>query len=86
MFEKLRIIICNIIEFFKAAAISALYEFIQSCNRSTPHADLIKLCLEVFINLSKYDDTCGHIVDLEAKSKEVIHKKGLYWLYFNRFI
>ena len=77
MFEKLRIFICNIIEFFKAAAISALYEFIQSCNRSTPHTDLIKLCLEVFINLSKCDDTCGHIVDLDEKSKEVIHSNGL---------
>jgi abnormal spindle-like microcephaly-associated protein len=64
------------IQFLKAGAISTLYEFIQSCNRSTPHTDLIKLCLEVFINLSKCEDTCASIIDLDQRS-EVIHSNGL---------
>ena len=58
------------IQFTNAGAVSVLYEFIQRCNRSTPHMDLIKLCLSVFINLSKCDNTCGFVIQFDHKINE----------------
>jgi hypothetical protein len=48
--------------FSKEGAIHILYEFIFNCNRSTPHMDLIKMCLGILINLAKYAQTCQHVI------------------------
>lgn len=49
--------------FSKEGAIEILYAFISSCNRSVPHMDLIKICLQIFINLGKYSLTCQRILE-----------------------
>lgn len=48
--------------FTREGAIDILYNFIQNCNRSVPHMDLIKFCLQIFINLSKYSQTVEYIL------------------------
>jgi hypothetical protein len=49
--------------FSKEGAIEILYAFIGSCNRSVPHMDLIKICLQIFINLGKYSLTCERLLE-----------------------
>jgi hypothetical protein len=58
------------VQFANAGAISILYGFISRCNRSTPHMDLIKLCLEILINLSKCEHTCELVVNLDHRLNE----------------
>ena len=58
------------VHFANSGAISILYDFISRCNRSTPHMDLIKLCLEILINLSKCVQTSELIVIFDHKIKE----------------
>lgn len=49
--------------FAKEGATEILYNFILNCNRSVPHMDLIKFCLQVFINLAKYTQTVQCILE-----------------------
>ena len=48
--------------FTREGAIEILYAFIMNCNRSVPHMDLVKLCLQILINLSKYSQTVEYIL------------------------
>lgn len=48
--------------FTREGAIEILYQFIMNCNRSVPHMDLVKLCLQILINLSKYSQTVEYIL------------------------
>lgn len=48
--------------FVRESAISGLFVFITSCNRSVPHMDLIKFSLDIFINLAKYSKTVNQIL------------------------
>jgi abnormal spindle-like microcephaly-associated protein len=48
--------------FVRERAVDTLYTFILNCNRSVPHMDLVKLCLQVLINLAKYARTQEHVV------------------------
>ncbi|CAF0864329.1 unnamed protein product [Brachionus calyciflorus] len=48
--------------FTREGAIQILYEFIMNCNRSVPHMDLVKLCLQILINLSKYSQTAEYLL------------------------
>jgi hypothetical protein len=48
--------------FTREGAIDILYNFIQNCNRSVPHMDLVRLCLDIFINLAKYSQTYEFIL------------------------
>lgn len=48
--------------FTREGAIEILYNFILNCNRSVPHMDLIKLCLQILINLSKYTQSVEYIL------------------------
>ena len=49
--------------FIKEGALNILYAFIENCNRSVPHMDLIKYCLQVFINLAKYPTTASRVLE-----------------------
>lgn len=60
------------IQFANAGAIHILYEFITRCNRSTPHMDLIKLCLEILINLAKCQYTCDLIINFDNELSSTI--------------
>ena len=44
-------------QFTREGAHDILYAFMQNCNRSVPHMDLVKICLQIFINLAKYAET-----------------------------
>lgn len=48
--------------FTREGAIEILYTLIMNCNRSVPHMDLVKLCLQILINLSKYSQTVEYII------------------------
>jgi abnormal spindle-like microcephaly-associated protein len=43
--------------FAREGSVNVLYNFISSCNRSVPHMDLIKYCLQIFINIAKCSKT-----------------------------
>lgn len=49
--------------FTREGAPETLYTFMQNCNRSVPHMDLIKFCLQIFINLAKYSETVCQILE-----------------------
>jgi len=49
--------------FTREGALNILYTFISSCNRSVPHMDLIKYCVQIFINLAKYNETVRFILE-----------------------
>lgn len=49
--------------FVREGALITLYNFILNCNRSMIHMDLIKLCLKIFINLAKYNETVFRIME-----------------------
>jgi hypothetical protein len=49
--------------FTREGALNILYTFISSCNRSVPHMDLIKYCVQIFTNLAKYNETQGFILE-----------------------
>ena len=49
--------------FSREGALDILYAFIANCNRSVPHMDLIKFCLQIFINLAKYSETVMYILE-----------------------
>ena len=48
--------------FAREGAVEILFNFIHNCNRSVPHMDLVKMCLQIFINLAKYSETCEFIL------------------------
>jgi hypothetical protein len=51
-------------EFFGAErAPDTLYAFINSCNRSVPHMDLVKLCIRILINLAKHKRTAQCVLE-----------------------
>jgi hypothetical protein len=54
--------------FVNEEAVHILYKFIINCNRSIPHQDLIKICLQIFINLAKFSKTCPKLIDLISNS------------------
>lgn len=51
--------------FTREGAPDILYTFMQNCNRSVPHMDLIKICLHIFTNLAKYKDTVCQVLEPE---------------------
>lgn len=40
--------------FVRESATYILFGFIANCNRSVPHMDMIKLCLDIILNLARY--------------------------------
>lgn len=51
--------------FTREGAPDILYTFMQNCNRSVPHMDLIKICLHIFTNLAKYKETVCQVLEPE---------------------
>ncbi len=58
--------------FTRQGAVSTLYTFILNCNRSVPHLDLIKLCIQVFQNLAKYPVTQGEVITPDSKAMDIV--------------
>lgn len=50
-------------QFTREGAHDILYTFMQNCNRSVPHMDLVKICLQIFINLAKYTETVCQVLE-----------------------
>lgn len=59
-------------------AIEILYNFIFNCNRSVPHMDLIKLCLQVLINLAKYAQTVEFVLKPNKSLKILLNLLQAY--------
>lgn len=47
--------------FVRESATDVLFGFIANCNRSVPHMDMIKLCLDILLNLARYYKTVTQI-------------------------
>lgn len=59
--------------FIREGAPETLYLFMQNCNRSVPHMDLIKLCLQIFINLAKYNETVCQVLQPQTSLSNLIN-------------
>jgi abnormal spindle-like microcephaly-associated protein len=58
--------------------IDLLFRFIQSCNRSQPHIDLLNICLKLILNLLKCKSTFKYVVDkLTFKTNRIEQLLGL---------
>ena len=58
--------------------IDLIFRFIQSCNRSQPHIDLLNICLKLLLNLLKCKPTFKHVVHkLTFKASRIEQLVGL---------
>lgn len=66
--------------FVNESATDILFGFIANCNRSVPHMDMIKLCLDILLNLARYARTVDQVTTHPASFPTLVNLLQAYQL------
>lgn len=55
-----------------------LYQLIRSCNRSLPHMEIITYCVNIFLNLAKYEKTRAAVYNVDDSVQTLVELLSIY--------